>query len=476
MVNLPINPDDASSPGQPRIVVAGASGYIGMAIMPRLLERFPGATITALARTRQETSDPRITWCRCDLFSLKSLEEALPAKVDLAIYLVHSMGPTAHLDQGSFADYDLILADNFARAIGKTGVRQVIYLSGLIPRTEKLSRHLSSRLEVEETFAAYGLPLTVFRAGLILGEDGSSFQILLKLVTRLPFMICPHWTQTLTAPVALPTVLDAITSAALVAAHTGKIYDLSSCQPLTYVEMMQTTARKLGKKRRFLPVPFFTPTLSRLWVSVITNTPKNLVYPLIESLEHPMVARDDHRYSRESDDVTYFDLLDNVSLQVKPGRKLFRFKASSRNVRSIQRLPLPAGRDAAWVLREYLAWLPRFLSPLIKAHVEEGRICFSVFARKPVLLEMEVSHERSSDDRVLLYINRGWLVSRSGRGRLEFRVPKDRNVVLAAIHNFTPSLPWYVYTLTQARLHLLVMNAFSRHLSKQTNGTPAAQA
>jgi len=454
----------------PSIVVAGASGYIGMAILPRLLERFPGATITALARTPRETSDTRIKWRSCDLFSLKSLEKALPAEVDLAIYLVHSMGPTAHLDQGSFADYDLILADNFARAIGKTGVKHLIYLGGLIPPTDKqLSRHLSSRLEVEDTFSSYGLPLSAFRAGLIIGEDGSSFQILLKLVKRLPFMICPSWTQTLTAPVDLPTVLSSIVSASLQSEHIGKVYDLTSCLPLTYVQMMQETARKLRIKRHFLPVPFFTPTLSRLWVSLITNTPKNLVYPLVESLEHPMVPREDHLYSLESADVTYFDLLDNVSLQVKPGQKLFRFKASSRKVRSIQRLPLPADRDAAWVMKEYLSWLPQYLSPLIKVQVDGERVRFSIFSQKPVLLEMHLSEERSSDDRVLLYITKGWLVSRADHGRLEFRVTKDRKIALAAIHNFTPSLPWYIYTLTQAKLHLFVMNAFGRHLARQKN-------
>jgi hypothetical protein len=228
--------------------------------------------------------------------------------------------------------------------------------------------------------------------------------------------------------------------------------------------MMQETARKLGLRRRFLPVPFFTPTLSRLWVSLITNTPKNLVYPLIESLAHPMVARDDHRYPHAHADTTYFNLLDQVTLQIKPGRKRFSFKAGSRKVRSIQRLPLPSGRDAAWVLNEYLSWLPRYLSPVIKTHVEEGRIRFSVFAKKPVLLEMQVNKERSSDDRVLLYITNGWLVSPTGRGRLEFRVTNDRHVALAAIHDFTPALPWYIYTLTQARLHLFVMKAFARHL------------
>ncbi len=251
----------------PQIVVAGASGYIGKALIPQLLEKFPNAKITALSRSRQESLDSRIEWRACDLFSLKSLEEAMPSKVDLALYLVHSMGPTSHLDQGSFADYDLILADNFARAIQKLEIQQLIYLGGLIPETKELSLHLQSRLEVEETFAQYKLPATVFRAALIFGDAGSSTQILLKLVKRLPVMICPRWTQNLTTPVDLPTVLNAICAASLVATHFNRIYDLAGCQPLTYMDMMKQTALRIGKKRFFFKVPFFTPTLSRLWVS-----------------------------------------------------------------------------------------------------------------------------------------------------------------------------------------------------------------
>ena len=178
----------------PRILIAGASGYIGRALIPELLRKFPDARITALSRMIKPSTDPRVTWVSCDLFSLKSLEAAVPKPLDLAVYLVHSMSPTAYVDQGSFADYDVIMADNFARAVKSSGVKQVMYLGGLTPDAAHLSRHLESRLEVEETFRQYRLPTTTFRAGLILGEGGSSFQILLKLVKRLPIMVCPRWT------------------------------------------------------------------------------------------------------------------------------------------------------------------------------------------------------------------------------------------------------------------------------------------
>lgn len=448
----------------PSIVVAGASGYIGKAMLPKILEKFPNAQITALSRSAQKSDDPRINWKACDLFSLKSVEEAMPPLVDLALYLVHSMGPTAALDQGSFADYDLLLADNFARVLRMTKLRQMIYLGGLIPETAHMSLHLQSRLEMEDVFSQYQLPSTIFRAGLILGAGGSSFQILLKLVKRLPVMLCPRWTQTLTTPVDLETVLNAISQASLSEDHIGRTYDLAGCQPLTYVEMMRETARRLGLKRYFLPVPFFTPTLSRLWVRLITGTPKDLVYPLIESLQHSMVARPKYFFSDESTGRTYFDLLQSAFLETRATQTLFHFRAQRKTVRSVQRLPLPMGKDAEWIKDLYLSWLPNYLSPIIgvKKEGETSAIFLRFFNIK--LLVLRTSLERSSPDRQVLHISDGLMVSGEKRGRLEFRVVLNRQFVLAAIHDYKPSLPWLIYKYSQALVHLFVMWAFSRYL------------
>lgn len=450
----------------PQIVVAGASGYIGKALIPRILEKFPSAEITALSRQQQQSDDPRVKWKACDLFSLKSLEEAMPPHADLALYLVHSMGPTAQLDQGSFADYDLILADNFARTIRKMNIKQLIYLGGLIPQDSELSLHLQSRLEVEDTFRGYDLPTTVFRAGLILGETGSSSQILLKLVKRLPIMICPAWTQTLTSPTDLETTLHALVAASLNETCLNKIYDIAGCQPLTYIQMMRETAVRLGKKRYFFPVPFFTPTLSRLWVSVITNTPRDLVYPLIESLEHPMVARKSHLFSSEWSQRTYAKLLEGASVKIYSKKTLFRFRPGGKTVRSVQRLPLPPGKNAQWIKDRYIRWLPQFLSPLINMKIEGSTFLFSLFGLRLKLLELNLSEERSDPDRQLFYIVRGLLVADENHGRLEFRVVLNRRFVLAAIHDYRPSLPWFVYKFTQAKFHLMVMHAFEREIRK----------
>lgn len=447
-----------------KIVVAGASGYIGKAMIPVLIEHYPNAQIIALSRSLQKSVDPRVAWKACDLFSLKSIEEAIPEEIDLAYYLVHSMGPTAHLDQGTFADYDLLLADNFARSIQKAKVRHLIYLGGLIPERCQLSLHLQSRLEVEEIFAQYRIPMTVFRAGLILGEGGSSFQILLKLVKRLPVMICPRWTQTLTTPVDLLTVINALVVVALESRNINQIYDLAGCKSLTYLEMMKETAKALGKKRLLLTVPFFTPTLSRFWVSLVTQSPKDLVYPLIESLEHPMVARELSLFSREGFHVEYSDLLKKVSLRVQPRRSLFRFRPKVRTVRSVQRLPLPEGKDAEWIKDRFVKWIPHFLKPVVKVRIDGSLIRFSIFNDQWVMLELKMSEERSSRDRQLFYIMRGFLVGSENQGRLEFRVVLNRRYIVAAIHDYRPALPWFIYRFTQAKLHLFVMRGFASEL------------
>jgi len=449
-----------------QIVIAGASGYIGRALVPQLLKKFPEAQITALSRSSQKSDDPRINWQASDLFSMKSLEEALPPRIDLAFYLVHSMGPTAQLDQGSFADYDLILADNFSKTLKNKQISHLIYLGGLIPQTEDLSLHLRSRLEVEEVFQQYGLPTTVFRAGLILGEAGSSFQILLKLVKRLPVMICPAWTQTQTTPVDLQTVISALVESSMNEVHAGKIYDLAGCKYLSYLQMMKETARKLGLKRHFLPFPFFTPTLSKLWVTLITNTSKDLVYPLVESLEHSMVARTSHQFSDGWQNIGYYELLDRTPMKTMYQGKLFGFRAQRKTVRSVQRMRLPPQNDAISVKNQYFLWLGTFAKPLIQVKPNSSGFSICTFFGLVSLLELSLIPERSTIDRQLLRITGGLLAAKGTRGRLEFRCVLNRKFILIAIHEYKPTLPWFIYIFSQALAHLLVMRLFERALKK----------
>ncbi|MBX9767542.1 MAG: sugar nucleotide-binding protein [Bdellovibrionales bacterium] len=448
------------------IVVAGASGYVGRGLIPKLLERFPQATIHALSRTLQPSDDPRVLWKACDLFSVDAVKSALPEKIAVAYYLVHSMGPTANLDQGHFADYDLLLADNFVRALAPLVPKQMIYLGGLIPQDNQISTHLKSRLEVEEVLTQAPWPTVVFRAGLILGEAGSSFQIMLKLVKRLPVMVCPAWTNTKTTPVDLASVIQALTSAAMEESHNQKVYDLSGCRPLTYLEMMKATAQKLGKKKLFLSVPIFSPNLSRLWVSLVTNTPKDLVYPLIDSLRHEMIARPSHRFPGLNADREYSEILGSGRAASRSARRLLKFQIKRNTVRSVQRMELPRGRSARWATKSYLEWLPKYLFPLVKAVLSRDtiRLCFLI--RRWKLLELAVDAHRDREDLQQLSIVSGLLVAEGDRGILEFRTVLGGRYLLTAIHDYRPSLPWFIYIFTQARFHLLVMDRFRKQISK----------
>lgn len=446
-----------------KILIAGASGFVGSSLIKKLFHQFPNASVIALSRSKQISSDPRLEWRSCDLFSIESVISAIPEKIDLAIYLVHSMAPTARLDQGSFADYDLLIADNFVRRLKQTQVSQIMYLGGLIPPSQSLSLHLSSRKEIEEVFIKSGIPYTLFRAGLILGEAGSSFQILLKLVKRLPILICPDWTQTLTTPVDIQTVIDAILRCSFSESDFNKIYDLSGCQALTYMDMMRETAKKLEIHRIFLRVPFFTPTLSKLWVSLITQTPKELVYPLIESLKYPMVARTENLFGALSPHKTYSEMIEKLDLKTKCQTQSASFKARRNTVRSIQRCPLPPHQKVEDIQKYYFIWLETTFSPFIKVIRTHQQITMYLLKTKLILLQFIIENSESAEIS-RLQIKDGLLVSSKNHGYFEFRSVLNHPIALIAIHNYRPAIPWYLYKITQARLHLTVMRRFAKAL------------
>jgi uncharacterized protein YbjT (DUF2867 family) len=465
---------------KPKVVIAGASGFIGHTVIRALQGRYE---IVALSRTTKN-NEPGIEWRSCDLFSLLQCEKAV-AGADYAIYLVHSMLPAA-LTQANFEDMDLILADNFARAASKAGVRQIIYLGGLVPdETEDLSRHLASRLEVEQVLGARDVPLTSLRAALVIGAGGSSFRIMLRLVERLPAMISPKWTLSNTQPIALDDLVRSIVWCIGREEAMGRTYDVGGAEIMTYLEMMQRTAQaRLGKRRFIVTVPFFSPGLSVLWVRLITGAHRELIRPLVQSLRHPMCVNRERAMPPLATSTMSFDAALRAALDGE--KKIAAKKAETRAhlsrsstpdasgyVVSIQRLPLPTGRDARWVAEEYARWLPRLLKHILRVHTDENfNIEFHLTGLSGPLLELKFSPERSTSDRPLYYITGGRLAGRPvlehrrSPARLEFRETPDGRSVMAAIFNFRPSLPWFVYRNSQAIIHMIVMRLFARHLRR----------
>lgn len=445
------------------IAIAGASGFIGKNLIDVLLAD-SDLKIRALARSKRESHHQNLEWIQCDLFSVLDIEKAIEG-VDTIIYLVHSMQPSAALDQASFMDYDLMLADNLGRAAKKYGIKRVIYLSGLIPDHEKLSDHLLSRLEVEEVLKEYLPDYTILRAGLILGREGSSFHILMNLVKRLPILVCPSWTQNLTSPVLVDSVVYALRESIYKEEHNQKVYDLGSSDSQKYYILLKTAAKYLSLNRIFLSIPISIIIISRLWVSLFSGASKKLIYPLLESLSHSLVPRQDHLFPG-LEQITVDESIRRAVLDSEGYQYEFKTRSVKRNtVRSVQRSVLPANMNAQDVAQTYMKWLPKFMYPFIRVYVDGEWVTFCLINRKVKLLILKWSPERSTNDRQIFYVRGGLLAKKEDRGRLEFREVLNKRYMLAAIHDFKPSLPWYIYRYTQAIVHLIVMTFFGRYLA-----------
>lgn len=463
-----------------KIAVAGASGFVGSKLVPLLADLEEVDLVRGLSRSEVPVSNAKIQHQKCDLFSLKDVESGLK-DIDIAIYLVHSMLPSSELAQGSFEDYDLILADNFARGCLKQKVSRVIYLSGIIPtklenRPEALSRHLRSRLEVEKVFNSFQIPLLSFRAGIILGPGGSSFEILLRLVRRLPALVCPAWTQGKSNPIHIRDVCESFKRAVLNPKLTG-IFDLAGPESLSYFEMIQKCSQLLEKDRPLLNVPFFSPKLSRLWVSTVTGAPANLVYPLIESLKHDMQADPQKTFRIPDWEYTSFkDALQETLLKERqPKAFLSNVRPEKEHVvQSVQRIPIPAGCTATRAAELYKEFLNDYFNGLIRVETEGPLSTFYWQIPKKVLLILEHSAERSSSTREMFYIRGGLLDKGHPRARLEFRECRHEPSLLIAIHDFKPNIAWYIYKRSQAPFHLHVMRAFGKYLNQRLSGNPTS--
>lgn len=452
---------------KPTIVIAGATGFVGSWFIEQYHQEF---NIIGLSRGRfEEDPRPNVSWRQVEMYSLSDMIRGT-AGADYALYLVHSMSPSTRLHQGKFEDTDLLLADNFARAAKINGLRQIIFMGGILPyNTEVYSRHLRSRLEVEQSLGSTGVPTTALRAGIIVGPGGSSFLMIKRLVKRLPIMVCPSWTMTQTQPIALQDALLIIRHCLGNEATYQRAIDIAGPKVTTYMEMLQTTANAMGLKRIIKPLPYLPIGFSKLWVSLITETSQALVGPLVESLEHPMIAQENEILAAFPHRLDYAAAaqvaIQNANAKPQKPKRIAETKEKN-TVRSVQRLPNPAKKPAPWVARLYQFWLPKFFRTLLKVEAVGDRATFKILHWP--LLTLQFIEDRSDDRRQLFYVVDGLLVKRKDYGWLEFRNVLNDEYVISAIHEFVPALPWYIYVLTQARMHEIVMHNFGKMLQRKT--------
>ncbi len=270
-----------------RILVTGATGYLGGRLVPRLLDA--GHEVRCLSRSAEKLRD--VPWAGAvdvvegDALDPAALDRAL-RDVEAAYYLIHSIGTGPQ-----FSESDRRAATTMAEAAARAGVDRIVYLGGLVPTDGKASPHLASRAEVGQILLDGPVPAVVLQAGVVLGSGSASFEMLRYLTERLPVMVTPRWVDSCVQPIAVEDVLRYLVGALDLPAGTNRRFDVGGPDVLTYREMMQRYARIAGLGRRVVvPVPVLSPWLSSQWVNVVTPVPRALAVPLIESLRNSVVV------------------------------------------------------------------------------------------------------------------------------------------------------------------------------------------
>ena len=273
----------------PLILVTGATGYVGGRLVPRLLAA--GHRVRCLVRDPARLEGRawlnEVELAQGDVLQTDSLVAAMRG-VRVLYYLVHSLGSGS-----DFSGRDLLAARNCAAAAKAAGVERIIYLGGLGDPQANLSPHLRSRQETGVALRAAGVPVTEFRAAVIVGSGSVSFEMIRYLTERVPVMICPKWVFTRTQPIAIRNVLDYLVAALECPASVGQVLEIGGRDVLTYAGMMTGYACARGLKRRLLAVPVLTPRLSSYWVHLVTPIPANIAQPLIKGLGNEVIVRND---------------------------------------------------------------------------------------------------------------------------------------------------------------------------------------
>jgi uncharacterized protein YbjT (DUF2867 family) len=284
---------------QIRILVSGASGFIGRRLVRRLLLSPCSTNWSIRCMTRNANSlsgyfhDDRgsLEIVQADVQNYPELVKAL-AGVDIAFYLIHSMEGSSK-EWKKFAERDRNAAENFAKAVNEAGVSRVIYLGGLTyAPVQELSKHMRSRMEVGEILKKSNAAVTIFRAAVILGRGGGSFQMLQYLVERLPLMVCPKWVLTKCQPIAIDDVIEYLVRSIETNETKSKTFDIGGPEILTYLDMMVQYGKTLKKSIKIIIIPYLTPRLSSYWIDLITPVKASLARPLIDSLKHEAIVKD----------------------------------------------------------------------------------------------------------------------------------------------------------------------------------------
>ncbi len=310
-----------------RVLLTGATGYIGRRLKEKLLED-ENVHVRLFVRNKRKIRDKhqdRIEIYEGDTFHIESLREALE-DIEVAYYLIHSMGA-----KGDFKELDHLSAENFLDACLKVGVKRIIYLGGLGEK-QTASKHLLSRIETGEILSSKpGLVQTIwFRAGIIIGSGSASFEIIRNLVQKLPFMITPKWVHTKTQPIAVSDVLEYLSQAKDLGIKETMVVDIGS-KPMSFKEMLIKASNVMGLKRRIFAVPFLTPRLSSYWLILMTPVPYRIAKALVEGLKSETIIQNENakKYFQSLLPISYEKAISSAIKEIENNQVLSRWCDSS---------------------------------------------------------------------------------------------------------------------------------------------------
>ncbi|MDD5759403.1 MAG: SDR family oxidoreductase [Desulfobulbaceae bacterium] len=482
-------------PSAKKILITGATGYIGRRLKARLLNR-DDLVCRLLVRNRNKVSvkvRDLLDIVEGDTFQQEALDRAL-AGIDAAYYLIHSMGKDK-----DFKDLDRKSAENFRDAAIRAGVRRIIYLGGLGVR-QSASKHLLSRIETGEILSAKPAEIQTiwFRAGVIIGSGSASFDIIRNLVQKLPCMITPKWVTTLTQPISIEDVLSYLVAAINLPAENNLMIDIGA-ETMNFKQMMLTAAKVMGLKRWMIPVPFLSPRLSSYWLIFFTPVPYALAAALVEGLKSETISQNDHA-AKFFPDITpepYAQAVARALKELEQQHVISRWCDSSAGVacdikehedpgssilRDVRTLPLEGttaasvyqaacgiGGEHGWYTYTFLWRLRGFIDKMAGGYgLSRGRRVAEKLRVGDALDFWKVA-DLKENKRILLLAQ----MKVPGKAWLEFDIQQDQLVQTA---HFLPSGIWgRIYWYIVAPLHNLVFVDLVQKILATAKGLDAAK-
>ncbi|QNL23094.1 SDR family oxidoreductase [Hyphobacterium sp. CCMP332] len=480
-----------------KILLTGSTGYIGRRILPILLSKGYEVVCPVRVKSRFDFKDfdeeeiNRINVIEADLGN-KEVYKSFPEDIDYAYYLVHSLT----MGSGKFEEHESQIADIFKEYLDQSSIKQVIYLSGIV-NDEDLSEHLRSRKKVEDILSESKVPLTVLRAGIVIGSGSASFEIIRDLVEKLPIMVAPKWVNSKCQPIGIANALEYLTGIIGNKESFNKSFDIGGSDVLTYKQMLLGFAKTRKLRRWIITVPVLTPKLSSKWLYFVTSTSYALATNLVDSLKNDAVCENnDIDNLLRIEKLDYEESLKRTLVKVKNGEIISSWKDSFQDseLREVflKKLEAPTygcfkdrqelefknpsdkvidniwriGGDRGWYYANFLWSLRGFIDQIFGGvGLRRGRRSPNDLKRGDALDFWRVLDADKKNGRLLLYAE----MKLPGEAWLEFKVEKrEGKKILIQTATFRPlgllgRLYWYaVYPF-----HLFIFGGMARKITNQ---------